>query len=60
MEKFKMNQCPENSLHSILNYKTGELLTVDYSHLQIDCVSIYLLQLTQMISSGLQVLLNKI
>src|SRR5690606_3911508 len=57
MESFKMNQCAEHALHSVFNLKTG-MTYVDhnqYGHLQIDVVSLFLLYLVQMITSGLQV-----
>ncbi|XP_076338400.1 putative phosphorylase b kinase regulatory subunit beta isoform X3 [Tachypleus tridentatus] len=58
MECFKMNQCPKHALHSKFNLHTGQpVLTGDeYGHLQIDCVSLYLLFLVQMINSGLQII----
>ncbi|KAL3244039.1 hypothetical protein MRX96_019610 [Rhipicephalus microplus] len=58
MEKFKVEQGPQHALHSIFHLKTG--MTVipesDYGHLQIDSVSLYLLYLVQMITSGLQII----
>jgi hypothetical protein len=59
LERFKTNQIPENSLHSRFNIVSGEeMFDLNYGHLQIDCVAFYLITLSQMITSGLQV--NKI
>ena len=56
LEEFKKNQKPENALHSKFNIVTGEeVADLHYSHLQIDNVSLYLLTLAQMTTSGLQV-----
>ena len=56
MEKFKVNPSPENALHSKFDITTGDEIQDDlYGHLQIDCVSLYLITLAQMINSGLQV-----
>lgn len=58
VETFKANQSPQNALHSKFNLNTGLPLDneEDYGHLQIDVVSLYLLMLVQMISSGLQII----
>lgn len=58
MENFKMNQCPKHALHSKFNLNTGEVIVSEdqYGHLQIDVVSLYLLMLVQMITSGLQII----
>jgi phosphorylase kinase alpha/beta subunit len=59
LEKFKLNPSPENALHSKFNIITGdELQDENYGHLQIDCVSLYLVALAQMTTSGLQVCLT--
>lgn len=59
LEQFKKNQKPENALHSKFNIVTGEeIADLHYCHLQIDCVSLYLLTLSQMTISGLQVKIN--
>jgi phosphorylase kinase alpha/beta subunit len=56
LEKFKLNPSPENALHSKFNITTGdELHDENYGHLQIDCISLYLVTLAQMTTSGLQV-----
>ncbi|CAN7938947.1 unnamed protein product, partial [Ixodes hexagonus] len=58
MEKFKVEQGPQHALHSIFHLKTGMTIIPesDYGHLQIDSVSLYLLYLVQMITSGLQII----
>lgn len=44
------------ALHSCLDYETGEPIYGDnYKNLQMDCVSLFVIQLIQMISSGLEV-----
>lgn len=56
MEKYKQDPSKENALHSKFNIVTGEELNdLNYGHLQIYCVSLYLVTLAQMITSGLQV-----
>ena len=56
IEKYKANQLRKNAMHSKFNIVTGdELIDDNYGHLQIDCVSLYLVTLAQMTSSGLQV-----
>ncbi|XP_018570272.1 probable phosphorylase b kinase regulatory subunit beta isoform X2 [Anoplophora glabripennis] len=58
IELFKKNQCSAHALHVKFHLTTGsEVYTDDeYNHLQIDVVSIYLLFLVQMITSGLQII----
>ncbi|XP_034936041.1 probable phosphorylase b kinase regulatory subunit beta isoform X2 [Chelonus insularis] len=58
IEKFKLNQCNRHSLHCKFNLNTGNEIFDDenYFHLQIDVVSLYLIFLVQMISSGLQII----
>ncbi|XP_069757773.1 phosphorylase b kinase regulatory subunit beta isoform X4 [Narcine bancroftii] len=60
VESFKQNPSPSNCLHSVFNIFTGdEVLPYDaYGHLQIDAVSLFLLYLVEMISSGLQIIYN--
>lgn len=60
VESFKKHPSPSNCLHSVFNVHTGdELLPYDkYGHLQIDAVSLFLLYLVEMISSGLQIIYN--
>ncbi|XP_065353861.1 probable phosphorylase b kinase regulatory subunit beta isoform X1 [Cloeon dipterum] len=61
VEKFKKNQSLKNALHCKFHLMTGaEVYTEDeYNHLQIDVVSLYLIYLVQMISSGLQIVYTK-
>ncbi|UYV62296.1 PHKB [Cordylochernes scorpioides] len=58
VEFFKTNQCPQHALHSKFHLQTGLpcVSESDYGHLQIDCVSLYVLYLVQMIHSGLQII----
>ncbi|XP_023336391.1 probable phosphorylase b kinase regulatory subunit beta isoform X4 [Eurytemora carolleeae] len=58
LESWKSSQNPTQSLHSVFCLNTGDevLTTSEYSHLQLDCVSLYLLYLVQMISSGLEII----
>lgn len=58
IELFKKNQCNAHALHVKFNLTTGDqILSEDeYFHLQIDVVSIYLIFLVQMITSGLQII----
>ncbi|XP_044743853.1 probable phosphorylase b kinase regulatory subunit beta isoform X2 [Chrysoperla carnea] len=58
VEAFKRNQNFTHALHVKFNLITGEpvLSDTEYHHLQIDVVSLYLLFLVQMITSGLQII----
>ncbi|CAH1131091.1 unnamed protein product [Ceutorhynchus assimilis] len=58
VELFKKNQCAAHALHVKFHLTTGNEVFSDdeYNHLQIDVISIYLLFLVQMISSGLQII----
>ncbi|XP_043276560.1 probable phosphorylase b kinase regulatory subunit beta isoform X2 [Venturia canescens] len=58
VELFKLNQCNRFSLHCKFHLDTGDEIYKDeeYYHLQIDVVSLYLIFLVQMISSGLQII----
>lgn len=58
IELFKMKQCSDYALHSKFHLATGTEIFNDgeYSHLQIDVVSLYLIFLVQMIASGLQII----
>ncbi len=59
LEKYKTDPSKENSLNCKFNIKTGEEIIEDnYGHLQLDCVSLYLVTLAQMISSGLQIIFS--
>lgn len=58
IELFKMKQCSDYALHSKFSLSTGMEIfdNKEYPHLQIDVVSLYLLFLVQMITSGLQII----
>ncbi|XP_041417206.1 phosphorylase b kinase regulatory subunit beta isoform X2 [Xenopus laevis] len=60
VEQFKQDPSPQKCLHSIFNIDTGdEMLSYnDYGHIQINAVSLFLLYLVEMISSGLQIIYN--
>lgn len=62
IELFKKNQCSAHALHVKFHLTTGSEVYKDseYNHLQIDVVSIYLLFLVQMISSGLQIIYTQV
>ncbi|VDO07627.1 unnamed protein product [Rodentolepis nana] len=61
LESFKTTQNLETCLHSRLGYETGDPVEeTNYRHLQMDCVGLYVLQLVQMILSGLQIIHTKI
>ncbi|XP_066584416.1 probable phosphorylase b kinase regulatory subunit beta isoform X2 [Prorops nasuta] len=58
IELFKKNQSNRFALHCKFHLDTGDEIFDDasYNHLQIDVVSLYLIFLVQMISSGLQII----
>ncbi|XP_069463153.1 phosphorylase b kinase regulatory subunit beta isoform X1 [Ambystoma mexicanum] len=60
VEQFKQDPSPSKCLHSIFNVHTGdEILSYsEYAHIQINAVSLFLLYLVEMISSGLQIIYN--
>ncbi|CAF0746249.1 unnamed protein product, partial [Brachionus calyciflorus] len=59
LEKYKLNQSTENALHTQFDIITGdEINDPYYGHLQIDCISLYLVTLAQMITSGLQIIFS--
>ncbi|KAJ8343685.1 hypothetical protein SKAU_G00310140 [Synaphobranchus kaupii] len=60
VEQFKQDPSPLKCLHSVFNVHTGDEIDTyeDYSHLQIDAVSLFLLYLVEMICSGLQIIYN--
>lgn len=61
VEKFKNTGQPLDSLHAKYDTATGEPVVGDneWGHLQIDATSVFLLMLTQMIASGLEVIWTK-
>ncbi|XP_037042140.1 probable phosphorylase b kinase regulatory subunit beta isoform X2 [Bradysia coprophila] len=58
VELFKQRQSNQHALHCKFHLHTGEEIYSDdlYNHLQIDAVSIYIIFLVQMITSGLQII----
>ncbi len=58
VEIFKSSRHPRDALHAKYDTATGGTVVGDYDwgHLQIDATSVYLLTLTQMISSGLNII----
>ncbi|XP_059855123.1 phosphorylase b kinase regulatory subunit beta isoform X3 [Delphinus delphis] len=60
VQQFKQDPRSTTCLHSVFNVHTGdEILSYEeYGHLQINAVSLYLLYLVEMISSGLQIIYN--
>uniref|UniRef100_A0A673KCL2 Phosphorylase b kinase regulatory subunit n=1 Tax=Sinocyclocheilus rhinocerous TaxID=307959 RepID=A0A673KCL2_9TELE len=60
VEKFKQDPSPSTCLHSIFNVQTGDEVYSyeEYSHLQIDALSLFLLYLVEIICSGLQIIYN--
>ncbi|XP_072527708.1 phosphorylase b kinase regulatory subunit beta isoform X1 [Salminus brasiliensis] len=60
VERFKQDPSPYTCLHSVFNVHTGDEIYPyeQYSHLQIDAVSLFLLYLVEMICSGLQIIYN--
>lgn len=60
VQQFKQDPRPTTCLHSVFNVHTGDevLSYEEYGHLQINAVSLFLLYLVEMISSGLQIIYN--
>ncbi|XP_027982808.1 phosphorylase b kinase regulatory subunit beta isoform X2 [Eptesicus fuscus] len=60
VQQFKQDPRPTTCLHSVFDVRTGDevLSYEEYGHLQINAVSLYLLYLVEMISSGLQIIYN--
>ncbi|XP_077307795.1 phosphorylase b kinase regulatory subunit beta isoform X3 [Lithobates pipiens] len=60
VEQFKQDPSPLKCLHSIFHVDTGDEIRSyqDYGHIQINAVSLFLLYLVEMISSGLQIIYN--
>ncbi|GAC14716.1 glycoside hydrolase family 15 protein [Aliiglaciecola lipolytica] len=58
VEAFKKSRSPMDSLHAKYDTATGDNVVADHEwgHLQIDATSVFLLTLTQMISSGLDLI----
>ncbi|XP_071951330.1 phosphorylase b kinase regulatory subunit alpha, skeletal muscle isoform-like isoform X2 [Antedon mediterranea] len=60
LEAFKQTQSPQDSLHAKFSTQTGHTCVGDneWGHLQIDATSLYLLMLSQMTASGLQIIFS--
>uniref|UniRef100_A0A672V6B8 Phosphorylase b kinase regulatory subunit n=1 Tax=Strigops habroptila TaxID=2489341 RepID=A0A672V6B8_STRHB len=60
VQQFKQDPKPSECLHSVFSAHTGDEVFSheEYGHLQINAVSLFLLYLVEMISSGLQVIYN--
>ncbi|XP_053808635.1 phosphorylase b kinase regulatory subunit beta isoform X3 [Vidua macroura] len=60
VQKFKQDPKPSACLHSVFSAQTGDEVFSheEYGHLQINAVSLFLLYLVEMISSGLQIIYN--
>ncbi|NXN85085.1 KPBB kinase, partial [Bombycilla garrulus] len=60
VQKFKQDPKPSACLHSVFSARTGDEVFSheEYGHLQINAVSLFLLYLVEMISSGLQIIYN--
>ncbi|NXM29168.1 KPBB kinase, partial [Oxyruncus cristatus] len=60
VQKFKQDPKPSACLHSLFSAHTGDEVfsPKEYGHLQINAVSLFLLYLVEMISSGLQIIYN--
>uniref|UniRef100_A0A452IV37 Phosphorylase b kinase regulatory subunit n=1 Tax=Gopherus agassizii TaxID=38772 RepID=A0A452IV37_9SAUR len=60
VQQFKQDPRPSKCLHSVFSAHSGdEVFSHDeYGHLQINAVSLFLLYLVEMISSGLQIIYN--
>ncbi|MFA3790201.1 glycoside hydrolase family 15 protein [Aliiglaciecola sp. SL4] len=58
VEAFKKSRSPKDSLHAKYDTATGDNVVADHEwgHLQIDATSVFLLTLTQMIASGLELI----
>lgn len=61
VEQFKNTRQPLDSLHAKYDTATGETVVgdSDWGHLQIDATSVFLLMMTQMIASGLEIIWTK-
>ncbi|OPJ74278.1 phosphorylase b kinase regulatory subunit beta isoform A [Patagioenas fasciata monilis] len=60
VQQFKQDPKPSGCLHSVFSADTGDEVFShkEYGHLQINAVSLFLLYLVEMISSGLQIVYN--
>ncbi|XP_074695281.1 phosphorylase b kinase regulatory subunit beta isoform X1 [Strix aluco] len=60
VQQFKQDPKPSECLHSVFSANTGDEVFShkEYGHLQINALSLFLLYLVEMISSGLQIIYN--
>ncbi|XP_005289892.2 LOW QUALITY PROTEIN: phosphorylase b kinase regulatory subunit beta [Chrysemys picta bellii] len=60
VQQFKQDPRPSKCLHSVFSAHSGDEVFSheEYGHLQINAVSLFLLYLVEMISSGLQIIYN--
>ncbi|XP_026712393.1 phosphorylase b kinase regulatory subunit beta isoform X2 [Athene cunicularia] len=60
VQRFKQDPKPSECLHSVFSANTGDEVFShkEYGHLQINALSLFLLYLVEMISSGLQIIYN--
>ncbi|KAK1213788.1 KPBB kinase, partial [Pygoscelis papua] len=60
VQQFKQDPKPSECLHSVFSAHSGDEVFShkEYGHLQINAVSLFLLYLVEMISSGLQIIYN--
>ncbi|XP_042653523.1 phosphorylase b kinase regulatory subunit beta isoform X3 [Tyto alba] len=60
VQQFKQDPKPSGCLHSVFSAHTGDEVFShkEYGHLQINALSLFLLYLVEMISSGLQIIYN--
>eukprot|EP00123_Amoebidium_parasiticum_P014558 comp22555_c0_seq1/m.34320 comp22555_c0_seq1/g.34320 ORF comp22555_c0_seq1/g.34320 comp22555_c0_seq1/m.34320 type:complete len:1285 (-) comp22555_c0_seq1:310-4164(-) len=58
VERFKQTQLKEDSLHAKYSRLTGSVVVEDdkWGHLQVDATSLYILMLSQMTASGIQII----
>ncbi|WP_052128715.1 glycoside hydrolase family 15 protein [Neosynechococcus sphagnicola] len=61
VERFKVTQAPLDALHAKYDTSTAATVVGDqqWGHLQLDATSLYLLMLSQMIASGLQIIFTQ-
>ena len=55
LEDFKKHQNVKSALHTLFDPATGDEINIEWNHLQIHTVSLYLFYLSQMVRSGLTI-----
>uniref|UniRef100_A0A0N5B1Z4 Phosphorylase b kinase regulatory subunit n=1 Tax=Strongyloides papillosus TaxID=174720 RepID=A0A0N5B1Z4_STREA len=53
---FKAKNTPEYALHSRFDLKTGDPISEEFEHLQMDLVALYILALVEMTAAGVQII----